>query len=131
MHIGVLDGLGLNRRNVMVLENLHVQHKSFGEGVVLSQCGQYFTVKFSSTEKKFVYPDIFEKFLTLADGTVSEEIQEDIRLSKEAKQKILDKKHEENYRAMTRGIVIPGKELVNGEFEDEEAAFKSSEADEI
>ena len=131
MHIGVLDGLGLNRRNVMVLENLHVQHKSFGEGVVVSQSGQYFTVKFASTEKIFVYPDIFEKFLTLADGTVSEDILNDIKLTKEAKQKILDKKHEENYQAMTKGIVIPGKENLSGDFEDEETNFKSADSEEI
>ena len=115
----------------MVLENLRVLHKSFGEGVVVSQKGQYFTVKFASTEKTFVYPDIFERFLALADGSVSEEIVADIRLTKEAKQRIIDKKNEENVRAMTRGIVIPGKENLGGEYEDEESSFKSNEQEEI
>ena len=115
----------------MVLENLRVLHKSFGEGVVISQKGQYFTVKFASVEKTFVYPDIFERFLTLADGSVSEEIIADVKLSKEAKQKIIDKKTEENNLAMKRGIVIPGKENLNGEYEDEESSFKASEQEEI
>ena len=61
--------------------------------------------------KKFVYPDAFENFMTLADGTISEEILEDIRRVKEARQIIIDRKNEENVRAMTRGIVIPGKEI--------------------
>ena len=115
----------------MVLENLRVLHKSFGEGIVTSQKGQYFTVKFASVEKTFVYPDIFERFLALADGTVSEEIIADIKLTKEAKQKIIDKKTEENVRAMTKGIVIPGKENPNGEYDDDESSFKSSEQEEI
>ena len=113
----------------MVLENLHVLHKSFGDGVVVSQRGQYFTVKFAGAEKTFVYPDIFEKFLTLADGTVSEEILNDLRDAKAAKQKILDNKYEENLRAMTKGIVIPGKENM-GDL-DEESASKQNETEEI
>ena len=115
----------------MVLENLHVLHKSFGDGVVVSQKGQYFTVKFASAEKIFVYPDIFERFLTLSDGTVSEEILADINRSRLAKQKIIDKKKEENLRAMTRGIVIPGKESLGVDLEDEEPAFKPSEQEEV
>lgn len=115
----------------MVLDNLHVKHKSFGVGTVISTRGQYFTVKFDTAQKIFVYPDIFEKFLTLEDGTVSDEIAADIKASKAAKQKILDKKHEENVRAMTRGIVIPGKENNGNEFEDEESSYKNNEQEEI
>ena len=48
----------------MILENLQVKHKAFGEGVVIATSGKYFTVKFETAEKVFVYPDIFEKFLT-------------------------------------------------------------------
>ena len=44
----------------MVLDNLEVRHKAFGDGVVISASGQYFTVKFDSCQKVFVYPDIFE-----------------------------------------------------------------------
>ena len=114
----------------MLLENLEVLHKSFGKGTVVATNGQYFTVKFESTQKIFVYPDIFEKFLTLADGSVSEEILADISSSKARKQKELDKKNEENLRAMTRGIVIPGKENVNTDSEDEEGRFKNNEQEE-
>ena len=103
----------------MVFDNLEVCHKAFGNGVVVAVSGQYITVKFDSCQKVFVYPDIFEKHLTLADGTISEEIKADLDEKNKQKQKISDEKREENYRAMTRGIVIPGKDLnIDGE-EDE------------
>ena len=110
----------------MVFENVLVKHKSFGEGIVTAHVGNYITVKFGETEKKFVYPDSFERFLTLADGTVSDDILNDIRISKDKKQLIIDKKNEENLRAMTKGIVIPGKEA-SAETDEEEQSNKESE----
>ena len=114
----------------MSLDNLEVLHKSFGKGRIVSTNGQYITVKFDATQKIFVYPDIFEKFLTLADGSVSEDILADISSAKARKQKELDRKNEENLRAMTRGIVIPGKENLNTESDDEEGRFKNNEHEE-
>ena len=114
----------------MILENLQVRHKAFGEGVVVGTSGKYFTVKFETAEKVFVYPDIFAKFLTLSDGTVSEEIMSDLAAVNEVKQQIQNKKNEENLRAMTRGIVIPGKENVNLDSDDEEYRNKQ-ETEEI
>ena len=114
----------------MFLENLEVLHKSFGKGTVVKVNGQYITVKFDTVQKIFVYPDIFEKFLTLADGSVSAEILADLERSKAQKQRELDKKQEENLRAMTRGIVIPGKENQNSESDEEEGRFKSGEQEE-
>ena len=114
----------------MFLENLEVLHKSFGKGTVVATNGKYITVKFESTQKIFVYPDIFEKFLTLADGTVSDEIAEDLANTKALKQRELDKKNEENLRAMTRGIVIPGKENLNTDSDEEEGRFKHNDHEE-
>ena len=114
----------------MIQENIEVLHKAFGKGVITSVNGKYITVKFDSVQKNFVYPDIFEKFLTLADGSVSEEILADLKESNAAKQKVLDKKNEENVRAMTRGIVIPGKEKENGDSDDEEGR-KNNENEEV
>ena len=114
----------------MVLDNLQVLHKSFGAGTVVATDGKYMTVKFATAEKKFVYPDSFERFLTLADGTVTEEILNDIARSNRAKQQIIDMKNAENAHAMAHGIVIPGKEISN-ENEDEENGFKNTESEEI
>lgn len=112
----------------MVLDNLAVCHKKFGPGVVVAANGNYMTIKFQTTEKVFVYPDAFEKFLTLADGTVSDEIAADVEFSKNKKNAIADAKHRENLRAMTHGIVIPGKENVP---EGKEEDAYSTEPEEI
>ena len=113
----------------MVLENLQVKHKAFGIGTVVQTQGKYIKVKFESCEKTFVYPDIFEKFLTLADGTVSDEIKNDLSAANEIKERIIAKKNEENLRAMTKGIVIPGKEMSPLDGEDDEN--KGLESEEI
>ncbi len=115
----------------MIFDNLEVKHKSFGDGIVTAKNGKYMTVKFLTAQKTFVYPDAFESFLTLGDGTVSEEIKNDIKLSTEEKQRIINKKNEENMRAMTRGIVIPGKESSQTDSEDGENRLKATESEEI
>lgn len=109
----------------MVFENLQVKHNKFGIGQVTAFDGKYITVKFSDAQKNFVYPDAFDKFLTLSDGTVTDEILDDLRQSKAAKDIIIAKKNEELLHTMTHGIVIPGKEIMN-ENEDEDSTFKSS-----
>lgn len=119
----------------MVLENLTVRHKTFGVGTVVATSGKYMKVKFDNGEKNFVYPDSFEKFLTLEDGTVSDEIKSDLADALAAKQVIIDKKHEENLRSMTYGIVIPGKETAENEDEERDHEHdheeKSASADEV
>ncbi len=115
----------------MISENIEVCHKAFGKGTVIASNGKYITVKFDAAQKIFVYPDSFETFLTLADGTVSEEIKADILSAKQAKQVIIDRKNEENLRAMTKGIVIPGKDMSNVDTEEEEGRYKPQDTDEI
>ena len=110
----------------MVFDGLEVNHKSFGKGVVVSLNGKYITVKFEKCQKIFVYPDVFDGFLTLADGTVPEEIRSDVNAVKAAKQVLINKKLEENRRA-EKGIVIPGKENVGPEGEEEESGYKNTE----
>lgn len=109
----------------MNLLNLDVKHKAFGTGTIISVEGKYITVKFDSANKTFVYPDVFEKYLTLADGSVSDEIIQDLAVANNAKQQIRDKKHEENVRAMTKGIVIPGKDIAAIEDAEEDNRQKS------
>ena len=109
--------------------NLQVKHNVFGEGTVISQNGKYFTVAFNGCQKNFVYPDAFEKFLTMTDGTVPENFLNDLKATKEAKNKILEKKQAETRHSMMHGIVIPGKEIVNDP-DGEDSRFKNSENDE-
>lgn len=112
----------------MVFQNIKVTHKTFGDGIVTTHEGNYINVSFGGAVKRFVYPDAFDKFLTVDDESVLSAIKVDIDASKRAKQIIIDKKNEENYRAMTRGIVIPGKEAnAEGEGEDEDSRNKESD----
>ena len=113
----------------MVLDNLQVKHKTFGAGTVVSYRDKYITVKFSAAEKIFVYPDAFEKFLTLEDGTVSEEILADLEASNLAKKQISDKKKAENIHSMLKGIVIPGKENTGSDTDEDEN--RSNEQEEL
>ncbi len=96
----------------MVFLNLEVKHKKFGLGTVVSCDGKYLTIEFDGgVRKSFVYPDAFESYLTLSDGSVNEEIIADLGIAKAHKQAILAKKEAENRHSMTHGIVIPGKEM--------------------
>ena len=115
----------------MISNNIEVSHKTFGKGTVLSTQGKYFTVKFETAQKTFVYPDAFENFLTLSDGTVSDEILLDIEGVKSARQRIIDQKNEENLRAMTKGIVIPGKEFTSVDNEEEDSRFKNTDMEDV
>lgn len=58
----------------MQLMGQSVKHKVFGKGVVTEQENHVVTVTFSQGEKRFLYPDAFEKFLTLSDETAAERI---------------------------------------------------------
>lgn len=98
--------------DLMILENLAVQHQKFGKGSIVAFDGKYMTVRFDAVEKVFVYPDAFERFLSVADGELHDEIVADLARAREKKLAIQNAKAEENLRSMTHGIVIPGKENV-------------------
>lgn len=114
----------------MVFENLKVRHKKFGVGEVVSTEGKYLVIRFAECTKNFVYPDAFEKFLTLEDGTVSDEILADLSVSKGIKAQLEEEKNNERIHSMTHGIVIPGKEIVT-EGDDEESHLKASDVEEF
>jgi len=51
----------------MQLEGMEVSHMKFGEGKVMELEEKYITILFPQGEKKFLYPNSFNKFLTLKD----------------------------------------------------------------
>ncbi len=114
------------RRITMVCVNAAVVHKVFGHGTVTATDGKYITVRFHDIEKKFVYPDVFDGFMTLEGDTPDGDIARDIEESKKYKQSIMDKKKEENEFAKKRGIVVPGK-IITAEEEEDESSFKDFE----
>ena len=46
----------------MVLENLHVRHKAFGEGIIIENDGKYITVQFSAVTKNSYTPTFLRGF---------------------------------------------------------------------
>lgn len=69
----------MNRKDLL---NLKVKHSVFGVGIITEVSNNYLTVKFTSKESKFVYPDAFEKFITVDDESVQAEIIEEIKNKK-------------------------------------------------
>jgi hypothetical protein len=70
----------------MNLVNQKVYHKTFGKGTVLSFNGSYLLVDFPIGQKKFIYPDAFDGFLSTEDNGVASEIRYDIEKAKHAKE---------------------------------------------
>lgn len=61
-----------------------VLHKVFGEGQVKETSGEYITVNFQEQgDKKFVYPDAFERFLKVEDSQLNEVITHDLSVKEE------------------------------------------------
>lgn len=59
----------------MSLLGERVKHQVFGEGKIVSVTKNYVTVSFEIGEKVFVYPDAFEKFLTLVNQELSSKME--------------------------------------------------------
>ena len=55
-----------------------VSHTAFGAGTVAALAGNVMTVSFKSGEKKFVYPDAFGDFLTLADAQAQQAVDKQL-----------------------------------------------------
>ncbi len=59
----------------MDLANKQVMHQKFGKGNVVKCSDAYIKIDFPSGEKKFVFPDAFEKYLTLTNEEAAEKIR--------------------------------------------------------
>ncbi|MDI9485191.1 MAG: malate synthase [Bacillota bacterium] len=59
----------------MDLMNEQVTHRSFGTGSVVAFNEEYVEVRFPAGVKKFVFPDVFGTYLTLADPMIAKKIE--------------------------------------------------------
>lgn len=75
----------------MNLVGYTVHHKKFGEGTVEEVCNKKIFVQFEKERKTFVYPDTFEKYLTLTDETAKEHMNEILKELKKEKLANLEK----------------------------------------
>lgn len=77
------------------LINKQVLHDVFGKGNVVKHNDSYIRICFKSGEKKFVFPDAFDKYLTLMDQGTANLIKEKIEIrEKERNKEILKQKKE-------------------------------------
>lgn len=74
----------------MNLIGIEVIHKSFGNGSVVEQSDEYITIKFLIGIKKFLYPDVFENFMTITNLQIQEKLNAEIE---EKKRKIAEEKN--------------------------------------
>ena len=74
----------------MNLRGVSVNHKTFGEGIIKQYDANYLVVSFSQGEKKFVYPDVFESFISVNDSNIAEFINSEIEKKKRDKIKQQD-----------------------------------------
>lgn len=82
----------------MDMQGKKVQSTAFGAGVVTMQGDSSVTVDFNGTEKKFVYPFAFEKFLTAEDAALQKAILTEIEtLNAEKARKLRNEQHRANF----------------------------------
>ncbi len=74
----------------MNLRGASVNHKTFGEGIIKQYDENYLVISFSQGEKKFVYPDVFESFISVNDSNIAEFINSEIEKKKRDKIKQQD-----------------------------------------
>ena len=66
----------------MNLKGVIVNHIIFGEGIIKDYDENYITISFSQGEKMFVYPDAFEKYLSVENDEIKEFINLEIEKKK-------------------------------------------------
>jgi len=76
------------------LINEEITHKVFGKGNIVDHEESIITVDFNKDIKKFVYPDAFEKFITLKNQDTAETFKK-LFLQRKLKEEVLEKKREE------------------------------------
>ena len=90
----------------MNLVNQIVTSKTFGIGTIVAHNGNSITVRFSNTEKKFVYPDAFTMFLKCEDVTIQEEIEVEFKQLKAKNAQQAKEKCEARLRANVESKLV-------------------------
>ena len=92
----------------MNVTELQVRHRQFGDGIIICQTASTVTVQFSEAfkEKRFLYPSVFESFLTFSNPTSQQEMESELReahsqqeLQRKKNQEEIDRRREEQLHA--------------------------------
>lgn len=68
---------------LMDLLNKKVMHKSFGKGNISNYNDSYIRINFKSGERRFVFPDVFKKYVTFVDGKATKLVDKKIAKKEE------------------------------------------------
>ena len=90
----------------MDLMNEQVTHRSFGTGSVVAFNEEYVEVRFPAGVKKFVFPDVFGTYLTLADPMIAKKIEvlkKEVERERHKEEAELEKQRAREKRASASG----------------------------
>ncbi|MEG1633373.1 MAG: hypothetical protein RR314_04915 [Oscillospiraceae bacterium] len=79
----------------MDLLQQEVTHKAFGKGRVTAFDETYITVRFETGEKRFIFPDAFQGFLSATEPKIAAQIQDNLNLAAAEKQQVQQEKLQE------------------------------------
>lgn len=88
----------------MNLIGFYVKHKDFGEGIIKQQDGNYLVVSFSQGDKRFIYPDAFDNFITVSDNKIAEFISLELENKKCEKSKMEKQKNQQNGNIVSKTV---------------------------
>ncbi|OWR32558.1 hypothetical protein CDO73_02845 [Saccharibacillus sp. O23] len=82
----------------MQLIGQEVEHVTYGQGQIVQNEDKRIEVNFSgeTENKKFMYPDAFEQFLSMTDAASQEKVLKEVELLKEARQANVDRMEREH-----------------------------------
>lgn len=122
-----MEGNGL-----LDLANKKVVHETFGKGNVIDNSERYIKVDFEAGVKRFIFPDVFDEFMTLTDetmaGFVEEKLEEKEKQMKIEAIKLKKEKAEERERQL---ILEREKEMRNRKIHPELQSVFWLEEDEV
>jgi hypothetical protein len=110
----------------MDLINVRVKHKMFGEGTIIAHDQPYITIKFPKGEKKFIFPNAFEGFLTALDNTVDEHIKQELDAMKQAEEAAKEAAAEKERQARVEAKKEAAKEDDSGNSQTKKASKSKS-----
>lgn len=71
----------------MDLVNKEVKHGAFGKGNVINYDDTYININFESGEKRFIFPDVFKRYITFTDEKANELVNKKIEKKEERLEK--------------------------------------------
>lgn len=100
----------------MQLVGQAISHTKFGKGVVSETTEQTITIIFQQGEKKFLFPDAFEKFLALRNQEAQNQINELVHklVQKRVVQENTKRTKEEHYNRISKLKVMPNSQAAFG-----------------